>query len=438
MGADVTALVTGATGFVGSAVARKLIGAGTAVRVLVRAESDRRNIDGLRVETVEGELGDRDSLARALEGCDALYHIAADYRLWVPDPHRMYANNVDGTRNVMRAALAEGVERVVYTSSVATLGLCADGSPADEDTPTSLAQMIGHYKRSKFMAEQDVLHLAREEALPVVIVHPSAPMGPRDVRPTPTGRMILDAAAGRMPAYVDTGLNVVHVDDVARGHLLALEHGSQGQGYILGGEDMSLRHILETVAEIAGRRPPRWKLSPTALMPLAYLAQGWARITRGGEPRLTVDGLRLAKKHMYFSSAKARRELSYAPRPAREALQEAVDWFRSQGLLGSGLHGQPHGVWPRTTVQLSPYHQSRSISLQGSAPTRPLPPAKSPPNTTTDSISGTSLRSAISFASLLTDEKASLRTVAPDLDSTRMVLCSDSTMQSTSKPFASR
>ena len=329
-----TTLITGASGFVGSAVARALLDAGHEVRALVRSTSSRANLGGLALEVCQGDLTDAESIRAAVAGCRYVFHVAAEYRLWHPRPACIYAANVDGTRNVMRAALAEGVERVVYTSSVATLGLCADGSPADEDTPTSLAQMIGHYKRSKFMAEQDVLHLAREEALPVVIVHPSAPMGPRDVRPTPTGRMILDAAAGRMPAYVDTGLNVVHVDDVARGHLLALVHGSQGQGYILGGEDMSLRHILETVAEIAGRRPPRWKLSPTALMPLAYLAQGWARITRGGEPRLTVDGLRLAKKHMYFSSAKARRELSYAPRPAREALQEAVDWFRSQGLLG--------------------------------------------------------------------------------------------------------
>ncbi len=328
-----TTLVTGVSGFVGSAVARALLEAGHDVRALVRADSNRANLRGLELELCEGDLTDAESMRAAVAGCRYVFHVAAEYRLWHPRPACIYSANVEGTRNVMRAALAEGVERVVYTSSVATLGLCADGSPADEDTETSLEQMIGHYKRSKFMAEQEVLTLAREKDLPVVLVHPSAPMGPRDVRPTPTGRMILDAAAGRMPAYVDTGLNVVHVDDVARGHLLALEHGRQGQGYILGGEDMSLRRILESVAQIVGRRPPRWKLSPTALMPLAYMAQGWARITRGGEPRLTVDGLRLARKHMYFSSAKARRELSYAPRPAREALQDAVDWFRVQGLI---------------------------------------------------------------------------------------------------------
>ncbi|MCH6578675.1 MAG: NAD-dependent epimerase/dehydratase family protein, partial [Proteobacteria bacterium] len=261
-----TALVTGATGFVGSAVARKLIGAGKAVRVLVRADSDRRNIDGLRVEALEGELGDRASLARALEGCDALYHVAADYRLWVPDPDRMYANNVEGTRNIMEAALDAGVGRIVYTSSVAVLGLHPDGTPADEDLPVSVDDMIGHYKRSKFLAEEEVRRMVSEQGLPAVIVNPSTPIGPRDIKPTPTGRMIVEAAAGRMPAYVDTGLNLVHVDDVALGHLLAFERGRVGERYILGAENLSLREILTEIAGMVGRRPPRIRLPHNLLL----------------------------------------------------------------------------------------------------------------------------------------------------------------------------
>ncbi|MCH8096389.1 MAG: NAD-dependent epimerase/dehydratase family protein [Proteobacteria bacterium] len=331
MGAGVTALVTGATGFVGSAVARKLLDAGKAVRVLVRAESDRRNIDGLRVEVVEGELGDRDSLARALEGCDALYHIAADYRLWVPDPHRMYANNVDGTRNIMEAALDAGVGRIVYTSSVAVLGLHPDGTPADEDLPVSVDDMIGHYKRSKFLAEEEVRRMVSEQDLPAVIVNPSTPIGPRDIKPTPTGRMIAEAAAGRMPAYVDTGLNVVHVDDVAAGHLLAFERGRVGERYILGAENLSLREILTEIAGLVGRRPPRLRLPHNLLLPVAVIAEGWARLTGLGPPMVTLDGIRLSKKKMFFTHAKAKRELGYAPRPVAEAFREAIAWFRQFG-----------------------------------------------------------------------------------------------------------
>ncbi len=331
MGAEMTALVTGATGFVGSAVARKLIDAGKAVRVLVRAESDRRNIDGLEVETVEGELGDRASLARALEGCDALYHIAADYRLWVPDPDRMYANNVEGTRNIMEAAIDAGVGRIVYTSSVAVLGLHPDGTPADEDLPVSVADMIGHYKRSKFLAEEEVRRMVSEQDLPAVIVNPSAPIGPRDIKPTPTGRLIADAAAGRVPAYVDTGLNVVHVDDVALGHLLAFERGKVGERYILGAENMTLREILTEIAGLVGRRPPRIRLPHNLLLPVAVVAEGWARLTGLGQPMVTLDGVRLSKKKMFFTYAKAKRELGYAPRPVSEAFREAITWFRQFG-----------------------------------------------------------------------------------------------------------
>jgi dihydroflavonol-4-reductase len=329
-----TALVTGASGFVGSAVARCLIDAGFDVRVLMRPHSDRRNIEGLAVEVASGDLTDVASLERALDGCRALFHVAADYRLWVRDPAPMLRANVDGTRHLMRAALAAGVERIVYTSSVATLGSRRDGQPADEDTPSTVADMIGAYKRSKFLAEAEVRRMIEDDGLPAVIVHPSAPVGPRDVKPTPTGRMILEAAMGRMPAYVDTGLNVVHVDDVARGHLLAFEKGVVGDRYILGGEDMSLKHILDEIAAITGRPAPRVRLPHNLRLPVALVAEAWTRLSGGGEPFVTVDGVRMAKKWMYFSSAKARRELGYGPRPARQALADAIAWFRENGYCG--------------------------------------------------------------------------------------------------------
>ncbi len=329
-----TTLVTGATGFVGSAVARALLDRGHRVRALVRAGGDRRNVEGLELELVEGDLDDADSLERAVAGCRHLFHVAADYRLWVPDPQRMHARNVEGTRKLMQAAQRAGVERIVYTSSVAVLGLLPGGEPADEDTPSSLGDMIGAYKRSKFQAEEVVRELVRTDGLPAVVVNPSAPIGPRDVKPTPTGRMVLDAATGRMPAYVDTGLNVVHVDDVAEGHLLALERGAVGARYVLGGENMSLREILEEVARIAGRRAPRVRLSPGVLEPVAHVFEAWAR-RFGGEPRVTLDALRMARKRMYFKSDKARRELGYAPRAAELALRDAVDWFRREGYAGA-------------------------------------------------------------------------------------------------------
>ena len=326
-----TVLVTGATGFVGSAVLRALLDAGQAVRALVRAGSDRRNLEGLDVEPVEGDLGDAASLARAVAGCEALYHVAADYRLWVPEPATIYRANVEGTRALMRAAAEAGVARIVYTSSVAVLGLHADGAPADETVPATLDDMIGPYKRSKFLAEQAVTEMAAE-GLPVVIVNPSTPIGPRDVKPTPTGRMVVEAAAGRMPAFVDTGLNLVHVDDVAAGHLLAFEHGEIGARYILGGEDMSLRDILAEIAALTGRKPPRVQLPHGLILPFAYAAEGIARLT-GREPFATVDGIKMARKKMYFSSAKARAALGYRPRPALEALNDAVAWFRANGYL---------------------------------------------------------------------------------------------------------
>jgi dihydroflavonol-4-reductase len=324
-------LITGATGFVGSAVLRQLIAAGHSVRALVRPNSDRRNLSGLPVEIFVGDLTDPSSLDRALSGCSALFHVAADYRLWVPRPDDIYAANVEGTRNIMRAAGERGVRRIVYTSSVALLGLRGDGA-ADEATPSFLEDMIGHYKRSKFLAEAEVSRFVRESNLPVVIVNPSTPIGPRDVKPTPTGRMIVEAATGRMPAFVDTGLNLVHVDDVARGHLLAFERGRIGERYVLGGENASLRDILARIAAIVGRRPPRLRLPHDAVMPVAHLAEAWARAT-GGEPFVTRDSVRMARKHMYFSSAKAEGELGHRARPVDDALRDAIDWFRFHGYL---------------------------------------------------------------------------------------------------------
>src|SRR5215469_14666035 len=251
------ALVTGASGFVGSAVVRRLLAAGRRVRVLLRPSSERANVAGLDVDIRLGSLEDHASMRSALAGCGALFHVAADYRLWVRDPAAMHRANVDGTRALMEAALAAQVERVVYTSSVATLGLTRDGTAADETTPSTLADMVGPYKRSKFLAEEAVKELVRKKRLPAVIVNPSTPIGPRDVKPTPTGRLILEAAAGRMPAYVDTGLNLVHVDDVADGHLLAEARGAIGERYILGGEDLELGEILRRIARIVGRKPPR-------------------------------------------------------------------------------------------------------------------------------------------------------------------------------------
>ncbi len=328
-----TALVTGATGFVGSAVARALLAAGEPVRVLIRRAGDLGQVAGLPVEAAVGDLCEPASLAPAVAGCRALFHVAADYRLFAPDPAALYRTNVDGTRAMMAAAAKAGVGRVVYTSSVGTLGHHADGSPADKSTPVTLGDMIGHYKRSKYLAEGVVREFVEARGLPAVIVNPSAPIGPRDARPTPTGRMILAAARGRMPAYVDTGLNLVHVDDVASGHVLAYEHGQIGERYILGGQNCALREILTMIAQLVGRPVPRWRLPPAAVLPVAILAEAAARLCRTGEPLVTVEGVRMAKKSMYFSSAKAERELGYRARPVEVALGDALAWYRSRGDL---------------------------------------------------------------------------------------------------------
>jgi dihydroflavonol-4-reductase len=325
-------LVTGATGFVGSAVARKLIAAGHGVRVLARAGGDRRNLADLPVEIVEGSLAEPATLPAVVDGVEGLFHVAADYRLWVPDETAMYRTNVAGTVALMEAAQAAGVKRIVHTSSVATLGLLAHGEPADEATPVSLGDMIGPYKRSKFLSEEAVRLLVQERDLPAVIVNPSTPIGPRDIKPTPTGRMIVEAASGRMPAYVDTGLNFAHVDDVAEGHLQAFEHGKVGERYILGGENLTLAQVLGIICPLVGLRAPKIKLPANLILPLAYLAEAISRRT-GREPFVTVDGVKLSKKHMFFRIDKAQRELGYAPRPAAEGFRDAVAWFQAGGIV---------------------------------------------------------------------------------------------------------
>jgi dihydroflavonol-4-reductase len=331
MVAAMTTLVTGATGFIGTAVARQLLARGESVRVIARKGGDRRNLADLPVEIIEGDLRDSECRTAATRNITALYHVAADYRLWVPDPAAMYATNVDATVDLLRRAADGGARRLVYTSSVATLGLNADGTPSNETTPVSVADMVGPYKRSKFLAEDAVRGLLKE-GLPIVVVNPTAPVGPRDVKPTPTGRTVLEAAAGRMPAFVDTGLNLVHVDDVAVGHLLAHDRGAIGERYILGGENMTLQQILSRIAALTGGKAAKVKLPVAAILPIAYMAEGWARLS-GREPFVTVDGVKLARKKMFFSSGKAIRDLGYKARHVDEALGDAIGWFKGQGLL---------------------------------------------------------------------------------------------------------
>ena len=326
------AFVTGASGFVGSALARRLAAEGYSLRLAVRGSSRRDNLDGLKAQIVVADMRDQEALTRAMQGARYVFHVAADYRLWARDPSEIVRNNLEGTRAVMAAALAAGVERVVYTSSVATLKPHDDGTPADETSRHSEESAIGAYKKSKLLAERLVERMVAEEGLPAVIVNPSMPIGPRDIKPTPTGRVIVEAALGRIPAFVDTGLNLVHVDDVAQGHLLALKRGRIGESYILGGQDAAFRDMVGAIAGLAGRAAPRIGLPRTPLFPLAYAAEAVARFT-GKEPFITVDALKMAKYRMFFSSAKAERELGYSARPYREALIDALAWFRMSGYL---------------------------------------------------------------------------------------------------------
>ena len=323
------AFVTGATGFIGASLVRELLRDGVEVRVLARPEADRRNLTGLPVEVWDGDLLDRQSLEQGLAGCNVLFHAAADYRLWTLDPAAMYDVNVGGTRSILEAALRQRLDRVVYTSSVGTLGNPGDGTPGTETTPVTLADMVGHYKKSKFLAEREAEgFLAR--GLPLVIVNPSTPVGPLDVKPTPTGKIIVDFLNRKMPAYLDTGLNIIDVADCARGHILALHKGRIGEKYILGNENLMLGQIFQLLEEVAGLPAPKVRLPYTPILLAAYLNEAISRITRR-EPLIPLAGVLMARKIMFFDSSKAVRELGLPQRPAREALHRAVTWFRAEG-----------------------------------------------------------------------------------------------------------
>ena len=323
-------LVTGATGFVGAAVARALNATGTEVRVLIRRDSDLRNLGGLKVEQAYGDLRDRDSLRRALSGCQQLYHVAAHYALWAKDPSVFYEVNVTGTRTLLETARELGTERIVYTSTIGAIGLPIGGGLGTEETPVSLSQMAGDYKRSKYLAEQEVLKLARA-GLPVVIVNPSAPVGQGDIKPTPTGQMIVDFMKGRMWAYIETGMNLVDVDDVAVGHLRAMERGRVGERYILGNRNLSLREIFETLSNLTGVTAPRIKLPWQAILPLAHLNRWIADYLTHQSPRIPLEGVRMAKYRMHYDCSKAMRELGLPQTPVELALEKAVRWFRVHG-----------------------------------------------------------------------------------------------------------
>jgi len=320
------ALVTGATGFVGGAVARALVRTGVDVRVLARPESHLHNLEGLTVERVVGDLRDPASLRQSLTGCQQLYHVAAHYALWAKDPNIFYDINVTGTRNVMEAASAVGIQRTVYCSTIGAIGLPPGGGLGTEDTPVALDQMAGHYKRSKFLAEQEVLKLA-QKGFPVVIVNPSAPVGTGDVRPTPTGQVIIDFMKGRMPAYIETGMNIVDVDDVAAGHLLAMQKGRQGERYILGCKNLMLREVFEILARLTGITAPSIKIPRLAILPLAYANQWLANLT-GRPPRIPLEGVKMAEYKMHYDCSKAIRELGIPQTPPEIALEKAVRWFR--------------------------------------------------------------------------------------------------------------
>ncbi|MGH9436752.1 MAG: hopanoid-associated sugar epimerase [Terriglobia bacterium] len=325
----VTSLVTGASGFVGSHVARLLTARGERVRLLIRCTSDARAIRDLPAERVEGDLLDLSSLRTALEGAQQVFHIAADYRLWAADPQEIYRNNVEGTRNLLTAAGEAGVKRFVYTSTVGTIAVARAGALPDEQTEATLGEMIGHYKRSKFLAEQEARQAARN-GLPVVIVNPTTPVGPGDWKPTPTGRMIVDFLNGRTPGFVDTGLNIVDVEDVAAGHLLAAEHGQPGERYLLGGENMTLKQIFEALARFSGQPAPRWRIPHAVALAAGYVDTGISALL-GREPRVPLEGVRMARHKMFANCSKSVRELGFHPRPSEEALHRATQWYFEHG-----------------------------------------------------------------------------------------------------------
>lgn len=326
------AFVTGATGFLGSHVARALADQGAELRLLVRPTSNLKNLQGLKAETAVGDLRDAVSLQSAISGCDTVFHVAADYRLWVRDPGEMYRSNVDGTRALLDAARKSGVRRVVYTSSVATMGFTSDGHPADEDSPVALADMIGHYKRSKFMAEQIALEAGRS-GMHVVTVNPTTPIGEQDVKPTPTGRIVIDFLKRKFPAYVETGLNLVDATVCARGHIAALEKGKSGERYILGGENLTLKQILDKLGRITGLSSPKIKLPYFFAFATGVIDEAFTGRLLKREPRATVDTVRMGKKKMFASSDKAERELGWKIVPVEDALRRAAEWFRSNGYV---------------------------------------------------------------------------------------------------------
>src|SRR5215471_19496900 len=324
--------VTGATGFVGSHVAQLLSAHGADLRLLVRSSSRTENIADLKAERVVGDLRDPDSLKYAMQGCEFVFHVAADYRLWVRDPEEMYRCNVEGTRTLIRAARESGIRRVIYTSSVATMGFTTTGHIADETSPVKLQDMVGHYKRSKFMAEEIALEAGRSSGK-VVVVNPTTPIGEQDLKPTPTGRIIVDFLKRKFPAYVDTGLNLVDVKEVARGHLLAMEKAHPGERYILGGENLTLKQILDKLAALTGLPSPKMKVPHTVAMGFAVFDQFFTGMILGKEPRATIDAVKMGRKKMFASSAKAERELGYKVLPVEDALRRAVDWFQSHGYV---------------------------------------------------------------------------------------------------------
>jgi dihydroflavonol-4-reductase len=330
-----SAFLTGGTGFVGASLARLLLSKGLKVKALARKGSDRRNLDGLDVEIVEGGLLEKSAIEAGVKGCRYAFHVAADYRIWIPDPENMYRANVEGTEIVLRSASKAGAERIVHCSSVAAVKLPEDHTPVDETSEyKSLDEIIGHYKKSKFMADVLALKLAKDEGLPVVVVNPAAPIGPRDIKPTPTGRIVVDFMNGKIPSYIDTGLNVVHVEDVAMGHWLAALKGRVGERYILGGENLTLKGVLDLLAGATGRSAPRFKTPYAIAYAFGAVDTAIARM-RGVEPMAPLDAIKMAKHYMWFSSEKAQRELGFSSRPAAVALKDAADWFTANGYIRS-------------------------------------------------------------------------------------------------------